>query len=182
MSKKKYIDYGKLLEERHRLGLDEMSRISKVNAFNHFIDTMPLADVEEVRHGKWMIKNNKIYWQDKDSSSYELAYVIEWTDQHFKVVEPVELVEPVEHVESAKPMETERNWEAEYKRLKDEADVIYKELDQAQKELDCKNRELIQLKEEFLDLRRDKDYLNGKTDAYEYAIKCFEKGSWTNEM
>lgn len=53
MSKRKYIDYGKLLEERHRLGLDEMSRISKVNAFNHFIDTLPLAEVEEVRHGKW---------------------------------------------------------------------------------------------------------------------------------
>ena len=53
MSKKKYIDYDKLLEERYRLGLDEMSRISKVNAFNHFIDTMPLADVEEVRHSKW---------------------------------------------------------------------------------------------------------------------------------
>lgn len=53
MSKKKYIDYGKLLEERYRLGLDEMSRISKVNAFNHFIDTLPLVDVEEVRHGKW---------------------------------------------------------------------------------------------------------------------------------
>ena len=54
MSKKKYIDYGKLLEERYRLGLDEMSRISKVNAFNHFIDTMPIADVEEVRRGKWI--------------------------------------------------------------------------------------------------------------------------------
>lgn len=54
MSKKKYIDYGKLLEERYRLGLDEMSRISKVNAFNHFIDTMPIADVEEVQHGKWI--------------------------------------------------------------------------------------------------------------------------------
>lgn len=53
MSKKKYIDYGKLLEERYRLGLDEMSRISKVNAFNYFIDTMPSADVDEVRHGKW---------------------------------------------------------------------------------------------------------------------------------
>lgn len=53
MNKKKYIDYGKLLEERYRLGLDEMSRISKVNAFNRFIDTLPLADVEEVRHGKW---------------------------------------------------------------------------------------------------------------------------------
>ena len=53
MSKKKYIDYGKLLEERYRLGLDEISRISKVNAFNHFIDTIPIADVEEVQHGKW---------------------------------------------------------------------------------------------------------------------------------
>lgn len=54
MSKRKYIDYGKLLEGRYRLGLDEMSRISKVNAFNLFIDTMPSADVEEVRHGKWI--------------------------------------------------------------------------------------------------------------------------------
>lgn len=33
--------------------LEYMSRISKVNAFNRFIDTMPSADVEEVRHGKW---------------------------------------------------------------------------------------------------------------------------------
>lgn len=51
---KKYIDYGKLLEERHMLGLDEMSRISKINAFNHFIDTMPSTDVAEVVHGKWI--------------------------------------------------------------------------------------------------------------------------------
>lgn len=134
------------------------------------------VDAEEVQHGKWMMKNNKIYWQDKDSSSYELAYVIKWTGQHF------ELVEPVEQVESAKPMETERNWEAEYKRLKNEADVMYKQLDQAQKELECKNRELIQLKEKHSDLIRKNYYLDGKTDAYEYAIKCFEKGSWTNEM
>ena len=56
---KKYIDYGKLLEERYRLGLDEMSRISKVNAFNHFIDTMPSADVAEVQHGKWKIEEYK---------------------------------------------------------------------------------------------------------------------------
>ena len=109
-------------------------------------------------------------------SSYWLPYVMDWKNQYF------EIVEPVEHVESAKPMETERNWEAECKRLKYEVDVMCKELNQAQKELYCKNRELIQLKEEVSDLRRDKDYLNGKTDAYEYAIKCFEKGSWTNEM
>lgn len=88
--------------------------------------------------------------------------------------------EPTEKLDNkikTSPMETERNWEAECKRLKDEVDVMCKELDQAQKELYCKNRELIQLKEEVSDLRRDKDYLNGKTDAYEYAIKCFEKGS-----
>lgn len=98
-------------------------------------------------------------------SSYWLPYVMDWKNQYF------EIVEPAEYVESAKPMETERNWEAEYKRLKDEADVIYKELDQAQKELNCKNRELIQLKEKVSDLRRDKDYLDGKTYAYEFAIR-----------
>ena len=99
-------------------------------------------------------------------SSYWLPYVMDWKNQYF------EIVEPVEHVESAKPMETERNWEAECKRLKDEADVRYKELDQMQKELECKNRELIQLKEKHSDLIRKNYYLDGKTDAYEYAIKC----------
>ena len=98
MSKKKYIDYGKLLEERYRLGLDEMSRISKVNAFNHFIDTMPLADVEEVRHGKWIIKNNELHWQDKDHYSLFITcsecglthflgttrYANEYNEQKFK--------------------------------------------------------------------------------------------------
>lgn len=64
MSKKKYIDYGKLLEERYRLGLDEMSRISKVNAFNHFIDTRPIADVEEVQHGYNKTSKNPVdeFW------------------------------------------------------------------------------------------------------------------------
>lgn len=109
-------------------------------------------------------------------SAYHLSRVMDWKNQHF------EIVEPAEYVESAKPMETERNWEAECKRLKDEVDVMCKELDQAQKELNCKNRELIQLKEKHSDLIRKNYYLDGKTDAYEYAIKCFEKGSWTNEM
>ncbi len=72
--------------------------------------------------------------------------------------------------------DTEINWEAEYKSLQDEADVMYKNLEQAHKELDCKNQELIQLKSEISDLRRKNYYLDGKTDAYEYAIKCFEKG------
>ena len=118
-------------------------------------------------------------------SSYFLSNVMDWKTLYFEIVEPVEhveSVEPVEHVGSAKPMETERNWEAERKRLKDEADVRYKELDQMQKELECKNRELIQLKEKHSDLIRKNYYLDGKTDAYEYVIKCFEKGSWTNEM
>lgn len=114
-------------------------------------------------------------------SSYFLSNVMDWENQYFEIVEPVEHVESA-HVESAKPMETERNWEAECKRLKDETNVRYKELDQMQKELECKNRELIQLKEKHSDLIRKNYYLDGKTDAYEYAIKCFEKGSWTNEM
>ena len=80
--------------------------------------------------------------------------------------------------------DTERDWEAEYKRLKNEADVIYKELDQMQKEVDCKNRELTQLKEKLSDLRRDKDYLDGKTYAYEFAIRYLgtEKREEKNEM
>lgn len=98
-------------------------------------------------------------------SSYHLSYVMDWKKLYF------ELVEPVEHVESAKPMETERNWEAEYKRLKNEADVMYKQLDQAQKELNDQNRELTQLKEKLYDLRRDKEYVDGKTYAYELAIR-----------
>lgn len=162
-------------------------------------------------------------------SSYELAYVIEWTDKHFKVVEPVEYIESakstgtskvkefwqkvkqkyeskdgqyidrvlndileetIKDMEGGKEMidvenyDTERNWEAEYKRLKDEADVMYKELDQMQKEVDCKNRELTQLKEKLSDLRRDKDYLDGKTYAYEFAIRYLgtEKGVEKNEV
>ena len=48
---------------------------------------------------------------------------------------------------------------------------MYKQLDQAQKELNCKNRELTQLKEKLYDLRRDKEYVDGKTYAYELAIR-----------
>lgn len=74
MSKKKYIDYGKLLEKRYRLGLDEMSRISKVNAFNHFIDTLPLVDVEEVRHGEWIEKEHWIPLPRDYEVSYDSDY------------------------------------------------------------------------------------------------------------
>lgn len=154
-------------------------------------------------------------------SSYELAYVIEWTDKHFKIVEPVEHVESakstgtskvkefwqkvkqkyeskggqyidrvlndiveetIKDMEGGKEMidvenyDTEINWEAEYESLKDEADVMRKELEQAHKELDCKNQELTQLKEKLSALRRKNYYLDGKTDAYEYAINHFRKG------
>lgn len=98
--------------------------------------------------------------------------------------------ETIKDMEGGKEMidvenyDTERDWEAEYKRLKNEADVIYKELDQMQKEVDCKNRELTQLKEKLSDLRRDKDYLDGKTYAYEFAIRYLgtEKREEKNEM
>ncbi len=55
----RYVNYDKLLKERHRLGLDEMSMISKVNAFNHFIDNLPTADVVEVVRCK-----DCIYYED----------------------------------------------------------------------------------------------------------------------
>lgn len=97
--------------------------------------------------------------------------------------------ETIKDMEGGKEMidvenyDTEINWEAEYESLKDEADVMrkeleqaHKELEQAHKEVDCKNRELTQLKSEISDLRRKKYYLDGKTDAYEYAIKHFRKG------
>lgn len=111
-------------------------------------------------------------------SSSELSYVIDWKNEYF------EIVDPVEHVEPAKSVGVERKWEGEYKRLKDEADVMCKELDQAQRELECKNRELTQLKEKFSDLRRDKDYLDGKTYAYEFAIRYLgtEKRDERNEV
>ncbi len=50
----RYVNYDKLLEERHRLGLDESSKIHKVNAFNNFIDNLPTADVAEAKHAEWV--------------------------------------------------------------------------------------------------------------------------------
>lgn len=67
----------------------------------------------------------------------------------------------------------EVNWEAEYKSLKDEMDVMHKELGRERRELECKNRELTQLKEEQADLRRKYDYLDGKNYAYENVIRHF---------
>lgn len=46
--KNRYVDYDNILEKRHRLGLDEMSNIHKVNAFNIFINELPIVDVVEV--------------------------------------------------------------------------------------------------------------------------------------
>lgn len=100
MSKKKYINADVLKSELK--DLNESERLCYMGVFN-IINSQPIVDAEEVRHGKWIIKNNKIYWQDKDSSSYELAYVVEWTGQHF------EIVKVVEHVESAKPMVRRNN-------------------------------------------------------------------------
>ena len=57
----KYVNYNSLLEERHRLGLDEMSKISKVNAFNQFIDNLPTADVTEIRRGHWVIYYKNVF-------------------------------------------------------------------------------------------------------------------------
>lgn len=162
-------------------------------------------------------------------SSYCLSYVMDWKNQHFEIVEPVEHVgctkstgtskvkdfwqkvkqkyeskdgQYIDRVlndiveETLKDMEGEKemievgelidkiydakvnevNWEAEYKSLKDEMDVMYKDLDRVQRELECKNRELTELKEKYSDLKQNYDYLDGKNDAYEYVIKYFGKG------
>lgn len=50
----RYVNYDDLLKKWHDLGFDEISRIHKVNAFNHFIKNLPTADVAEVVHGEWV--------------------------------------------------------------------------------------------------------------------------------
>lgn len=67
--------------------------------------------------------------------------------------------------------DTERNWEAEYKRLEHDIIIMNKELDRVQKDLERKNRELAELKETYSVLKQKFNYLDGKTDAYEFVIK-----------
>lgn len=59
---------------------------------------VPTADVVEVRHGKWIIKNNELHWQDKDHYSLFITcsecglthflgttrYANEYNEQKFK--------------------------------------------------------------------------------------------------
>ena len=65
----RYVNYDKLLEERHRLGLDEMSKIHKVNAFNQFIDRMSTADVAEVKHGYWESREDSYFCSECGSEN-----------------------------------------------------------------------------------------------------------------
>lgn len=44
----RYVNYDDLLKKWHDLGFDEISKIHKVNAFNHFIKNLPTVDVAEV--------------------------------------------------------------------------------------------------------------------------------------
>lgn len=54
---KRHTNYDDLLKKWHDLGLDEISKIHKVNAFNHFIKNLPtVTDVAEVKRGKWIYK------------------------------------------------------------------------------------------------------------------------------
>ena len=50
----RYTNYDDLIEKWNSLGFNEISRIHKVNAFNHFIKNLPIADVAEVKHGEWI--------------------------------------------------------------------------------------------------------------------------------
>ena len=62
----RYIDYDEMLKKWHELGLDEISRIHKVNSFNHFIKSLPTADVIEVKHGEWIHTDMAYSWNGND--------------------------------------------------------------------------------------------------------------------
>ena len=64
----RYTNYDDLLKKWHDLGLDEISKIHKVNAFNHFIKTLPTADVVEVKHGTWI-------WAENGEEDYEQYWI-----------------------------------------------------------------------------------------------------------
>lgn len=44
----RYVNYDNLIEVRHKLGLDETSKIHKINLFNHFINNLPISNVIEI--------------------------------------------------------------------------------------------------------------------------------------
>ena len=64
----RYTNYDDLLKKWQDLGFDEISRIHKVNAFNHFIKNLPTADVEKVKHGEWI-------WTESGEADYEQFWV-----------------------------------------------------------------------------------------------------------
>lgn len=106
MSKKKYINadvlscfYKQVDELQH--SPDKISKIKSRFLKNNVIPTIQdykVENVEEVRHGKWIIKNNERHWQDKDHYSLLITcsecglthflgttrYANEYNEQKFK--------------------------------------------------------------------------------------------------
>lgn len=106
MSKKKYVDMDEILE---RLA-DMRGDLSEEPQYDEGVEdclyeieamiqyNLPSVDVEEVRHGKWIIKNNEPHWQDKDHYSLFITcsecglthflgttrYANEYNEQKFK--------------------------------------------------------------------------------------------------
>ena len=129
-------------------------------------------------------------------SSYCLLYVMDWKNQHFDIVNSIEhtgLMEfkTTKNIEGAENMinvdnyETETNWEAEYKILKDEMDVMYKELDRVRKELKKSQEETKDitkkynlLKEELQEQLQEAAYFRGKTEAYSNSLKYLGNKGW----
>ena len=71
----RYTNYDDLLKKWHDLGLDEISKIHKVNAFNHFIKNLPTADVVEVvRCGKCKHGEVSIISKSKDGEETIACY------------------------------------------------------------------------------------------------------------
>lgn len=62
----KYIDKDALVSDLK--AANESDRMVYMGVFD-IINSQPIVEAKEVRHGKWIIKNNERHWQDKDHYS-----------------------------------------------------------------------------------------------------------------
>lgn len=76
MNKKEYVERDSLLAEYKRL-LNKLAYLKDtftyrvIQLFVARLENEPAADVVEVRHGKWIVKNNERDWQDQ--TAYRLS-------------------------------------------------------------------------------------------------------------
>lgn len=99
-------------------------------------------------------------------SSYYLQNVINWKNEYF------EIVEPIEHVEPTKAMGIERKWECEYNNLKAELECAHKDIKQMRMEIGNKNVAIEHLQDVNEGLSLEIEACKGKVQAFEYCFKC----------